>query len=119
MPAKTAKAIAKPNGRRTAKPRLPRPKPNEEGENVQAHGLTGTLSSERRDDPAKEGLGHIVAKRQDHGHSRHEPRRRVQHQRGRGCAAKREPDRDQPRTAPAISHAADKWPEQQARNTVA
>jgi hypothetical protein len=42
--------------------KAPKTEANEEGENVQAHGLTGTFSSERRDDPAKQGLGHIVAK---------------------------------------------------------
>ena len=32
--------------------KVPETEANEEGENVQAHGLTGTLSAKRRDDPA-------------------------------------------------------------------
>jgi hypothetical protein len=56
-----ARKTAIANGRRTPKPRLPKPKSTKRVKT--GHGLTGTLSSEHRDDPAKEGLGHIVAKR--------------------------------------------------------
>lgn len=46
--------------------RLPRPKPTNKREDVQAHRLSGAFAAKRCHDFREERLGHVVTKRQDH-----------------------------------------------------